>query len=63
MDFQKLLNKFGIVENPISFRKIEKGHINLTYIAELSNSSVIIQSINRIVVNDYKSVMQNIELT
>ncbi len=63
MDFQKLLNKFGIVENPISFRKIEKGHINLTYIAELSNSSVIIQSINRSVFKDYKAVMHNIELT
>ena len=62
MDIKYILNQFGINETPISVTKITSGHINSTFLAELINRKIVIQSLNRDIFKNCADIMYNIRI-
>ena len=62
MDIKYILNQFGINETPISATKITSGHINSTFLAELINRKIVIQSLNRDIFKNCADIMYNIRI-
>ncbi len=62
MDIKYFLNQFGINDNPIYVTKITSGHINSTFLAELINRKIVIQSLNRDIFKNCADIMYNIRI-
>ena len=57
---QSLLSNFGLKESIVSFKRVESGLINSTFILNSKTNSYILQSINTNVFPNYEKGLENI---
>ena len=57
---QSLLSSFGLKESIVSFKKVESGLINSTFVLNSSNNSYILQAINTNIFPNYEKGLENI---
>jgi len=61
LDFaQSLLSNFGLKESIVSFKRVESGLINSTFVLNSKTSSYILQAINTNIFPDYEKGLENI---
>ena len=57
---QSLLSNFGFKESIVSFKRVESGLINSTFVLNSKTNSYILQSINTNVFPNYEKGLENI---